>query len=316
MTQELESKKNDNPQAKKDTPIAWLVRLLKGFISGVGAITPGLSGGVMMVVFGIYEPLLKWLADIRQNFLRNLLFFIPVGIGGVVGVVAFSAAIDKAYELNAVMFTWLIIGFIVGTYPSILRTAGKEGRKAWHIIMMLVIAGVLFYALRWMQSNLDISMPQNFWIWMMCGALTGLGLIVPGLSPSNFLMYMGLYQPMAAGVKTLNFGVIIPMLLGLVTVIFALAKLISWLFKKHYALLYHIILGVVFGSTLAIVPIVSETKGVMIGADAFPLDKFPQLATINEPKSIVICVLLALAGFAASFLLAKLDEKHPHESLF
>jgi len=46
----------------------------------------------------------------------------------------------------------------------------------------------------------------------------------------------------------------------------------------------------------------------MIGADAFPLDKFPQLATINEPKSIVICVLLALAGFAASFLLAKLDE--------
>ncbi|HPX65156.1 MAG TPA: DUF368 domain-containing protein, partial [Anaerolineaceae bacterium] len=159
-------------------------------------------------------------------------------------------------------------------------------------------------------------MPQNFWIWMMCGALTGLGLIVPGLSPSNFLMYMGLYQPMAAGVKTLNFGVIIPMLLGLVAVIFALAKLISWLFKKHYALLYHIILGVVFGSTLAIVPIVSETKGVMIGADAFPLDKFPQLATINEPKSIVICVLLALAGFAASFLLAKLDEKHPHESLF
>ena len=109
----------------------------------VGAITPGLSGGVMMVVFGIYEPLLKWLADIRKNFFRNLLYFIPVGIGGVVGVIAFSAAIDKAYELNAVMFTWLIIGFIVGTYPSILRTAGKEGRKAWHIIMMLVIAGGL-----------------------------------------------------------------------------------------------------------------------------------------------------------------------------
>ncbi len=150
---------------------------------------------------------------------------------------------------------------------------------------------------------------------MMCGALTGLGLIVPGLSPSNFLMYMGLYQPMAAGVKTLNFGVIIPMLLGLVAVIFALAKLISWLFKKHYALLYHIILGVVFGSTLAIVPIVSETKGVMIGADAFPLDKFPQLATINEPKSIIICVLLALAGFAASFCLPNLTRS-THTSRF
>ncbi len=301
---------------KKDSFFAWIIRLLKGFISGVGAITPGLSGGVMMVVFGIYEPLLKWLANIRQNFLRNLLFFIPVGIGGVIGVVAFSAAIDKAYELNAVMFTWLIIGFIVGTYPSIFKTAGQEGRKAWHVIMMIVIAGGLFYTLHWMQGNLDISMPQNFWVWMMCGALTGLGLIVPGLSPSNFLMYMGLYQPMAAGVKSLNFAVIIPMLVGLVAVIFALAKLISWLFKKHYAVLYHIILGVVFGSTLAIIPVNLKEKGLMIGADAFSLDKFPQLATVNEPKTIIICVLLALVGFAASFLLAKLDEKNPHESLF
>ena len=313
---EFENNNNEIQQEKKDTPIAWLVRLLKGFISGVGAITPGLSGGVMMVVFGIYEPLLKWLADIRQNFLRNLLFFIPVGIGGVIGVVAFSAAIDKAYDLNAVMFTWLIIGFIVGTYPSVLRTAGQEGRKVWHIIMMVVIAAALFFALRWMQTNLDITMPRNFWVWMMCGALTGLGLIVPGLSPSNFLMYMGLYEPMAEGVKSLDFQVILPMMIGLVIIIFALARLISWLFKKHYALLYHIILGVVFGSTLAIIPVMDKAKGVMIGADTFEITKYPGLANINEAKSIIICVLLAVAGFAASFLLAKLDEKHPHESLF
>lgn len=303
-------------EIKKDNPIAWIVRLLKGFISGIGAITPGLSGGVMMVVFCIYEPLLKWLADIRKNFLRNLLFFIPVGLGGAIGVVAFSAAIDKAYELNAVMFTWLIIGFIIGTYPSILKTAGQEGRKAWHIIMMVAIAAALFFALRWMQTNLSINLPQNFWIWMLCGALTGLGLIVPGLSPSNFLMYMGLYQPMAAGVKSLDFGVIIPMMIGLVGIIFALAKLVSWLFKKHYALIYHIILGVVFGSTLAIIPMMDKVKGLMIGADAFPLEKFPQLAKVNEPKTVIVCVLLTLVGFAASFLLAKLDEKHPHESLF
>lgn len=316
MNNDIKPTEMDKPETKKDTPITWIVRLLKGFISGIGAITPGLSGGVMMVVFGIYEPLLKWLADIRKNFLRNLLFFIPVGIGGVIGVVAFSAAIDKAYDLNAVMFTWLIIGFIIGTYPSILKTAGKEGRKVWHVVMMVLISGALFFALRWMQTNLNIQMPQNFWIWMLCGALTGLGLIVPGLSPSNFLMYMGLYQPMAAGVKSLNFGVIIPMMIGLVAVIFAFAKLVSWLFKKHYAIIYHVILGVVFGSTLAIIPVMNKAKGLMIGADVFPLDKFPQLATVNEPKTIIICVLLAIAGFAASFTLAKLDEKHPHESLF
>ena len=75
MNNDIKPTEMDKPETKKDTPITWIVRLLKGFISGIGAITPGLSGGVMMVVFGIYEPLLKWLADIRKNFLRNLLFY-------------------------------------------------------------------------------------------------------------------------------------------------------------------------------------------------------------------------------------------------
>ena len=68
----------------------WLLRLVKGVIIGIGFITPGLSGGVLAVVFGIYEPLMRFLANLKEKFVKNLLFFIPVGIGGVIGVVAFS----------------------------------------------------------------------------------------------------------------------------------------------------------------------------------------------------------------------------------
>ena len=77
------------PQPRASTPIAWIIRLVKGVLAGIGAITPGLSGGVLLVVFGIYEPLVRWLADIRKKFLPNLRFFLPVGIGGVIGVIAF-----------------------------------------------------------------------------------------------------------------------------------------------------------------------------------------------------------------------------------
>jgi putative membrane protein len=284
---------SQTPQTHTDTPATWIIRLVKGILAGIGAITPGLSGGVLMVVFGIYEPLVRWLADIRKKFLPNLRFFLPVGIGGVIGVIAFSAVIDYAFGHFAAQFTWLFIGFITGTIPSLLKTAGEQGRKKWHWLLLVLFAVGIYLFMTWMESIRSVTMAPSFWGWLLSGALTGLGLVIPGMSPSNFLLYLGLYQPMANGIKNLDLGVILPLILGVVLVIFLFARLVSWLFRKHHALMYHIIIGIVIGSTAAIIP--SGVSGVGV---------------------ILACALLFLAGASASFALAKLDEKHPHESLF
>lgn len=273
--------------------VGWIVRFLKGILAGIGAITPGLSGGVLLVVFGIYEPLVRWLANIRIKFVQHLRYFLPVGIGGVIGVIAFSAVIDYAFENFAAQFTWLFIGFIAGTIPSLLKTAGKEGRKQWYWALLALVAIGTFFLMRWMETIRTVEMQPNFFAWLLSGALTGLGLVVPGLSPSNFLIYLGLYQPMANGIKNLQLGVIIPLVLGVVLVIFVFAKLVNWLFKKHYTFMYHLIIGVVLGSTAAIIPLGVSGWG-----------------------TILICAVLFIVAAAASFALAKLDEKNPHESLF
>ncbi len=281
------------PQTRNDTPIAWIIRFVKGILAGIGAITPGLSGGVLMVVFGIYEPLVRWLADIRKKFMPNLRYFLPVGIGGVIGVIAFSAVIDFAFDNFAAQFTWLFIGFISGTIPSLLRTASEQGRKNWHWLLLAVFAVGIYFFMTWMKTIRSVTMEPSFWGWVLSGALTGLGLVVPGMSPSNFLLYLGLYQPMANGIKNLDLGVILPLILGVVLVIFLFARVVSWLFRKHHTLMYHIIIGIVIGSTAAIIP--SGVSGIGV---------------------ILACALLFVVGAAASFGLAKLDEKHPHESLF
>lgn len=281
------------PQTRNDTPIAWIIRFVKGILAGIGAITPGLSGGVLMVVFGIYEPLVRWLADIRKKFMPNLRYFLPVGIGGVIGVIAFSAVIDFAFDNFAAQFTWLFIGFISGTIPSLLRTASEQGRKNWHWLLLAVFAVGIYFFMTWMKTIRSVTMEPSFWGWVLSGALTGLGLVVPGMSPSNFLLYLGLYQPMANGIKNLDLGVILPLILGVVLVIFLFARVVSWLFSKHHTLMYHIIIGIVIGSTAAIIP--SGVSGIGV---------------------ILACALLFVVGAAASFGLAKLDEKHPHESLF
>ncbi len=272
--------------------ISWIIRLVKGMLVGIGAIVPGLSGGVLMVIFGIYEPLIKFLANLKHKFIQNILFFLPVGIGGAIGVVAFSAVIDYAFSHFAAQFIWLFVGFIAGTLPSLWKTAGKEGRKTYHWIVLAVLAVGTFLFMRWMENIGNVSMTPNFLVWIMSGAIFALGMIVPGMSPSNFLIYLGLYQPMANGIKMLDFGVIIPLMIGVVLCILLFSKLVAWLFKKAYPFMYHFILGIVVGSTAAIIP--SGVTG----------------------WTIAVCAVLFVLGAAASYSLAKVDEKHPHESIF
>ncbi|MFZ3070965.1 MAG: DUF368 domain-containing protein [Anaerolineaceae bacterium] len=282
----------DNTIQKKSSVGDWIIRLLKGILVGIGFITPGLSGGVLAVVFGLYEPLMHFLGNLKEKFVKNLRFFLPVGIGGVIGVVAFSAVVDFAFTNYAAQFTWLFIGFIAGTFPSLFKTAGKQGRKQWHWALLGLTAVGTFFLMRWMESIRSVELAPSFANWLMSGALIGLGVVVPGMSPSNFLIYLGLYQPMASGISHLDLGVIIPLVLGVIVVVLLFARLVSWLFKKYYAFMYHFILGIVVGSTIAIIP-----KGV------------------TGWGVIAICALLFVVGVLISFLLAKLDEKYSRETI-
>ena len=283
--------KNADAENKQNILIDWVVRLLKGILVGIGFITPGLSGGVLAVVFGIYEPLMRFLGNLREKFIQNALFFLPVGIGGAVGVVAFSAVVDFAFQNYPAQFTWLFIGFITGTFPSLVKSSGEQGRKRWHWLLLgLTAVGTLFF-LRWLESFRTVQLAPSFFNWLLSGALIGLGVVVPGMSPSNFLIYLGLYQPMASGIRHLDLGVIIPLGLGGILCVLLLARLISWLFRKYYAVMYHLIIGIVVGSTIVIVP--EGVRGVVLAVSA----------------------VLFIAGAATSYGLAKLDEKYTRQDL-
>lgn len=279
----------ENPVEPKRDIGDWFLRLLKGTLAGIGGIVPGLSGGVLLVVFGIYEPLMQFLGHLRVNFWKNVRYFLPVVIGIGLGILGFSAVIDFAFTHYAAQFTWLFIGFIAGTFPSLFNTAGKQGRKPWHWVLLAVMSVGTFFLMRWMETIQNTTLEPSFFNWLLSGAMVGLGVVVPGMSPSNFLIYLGLYQPMASGIKQLDLGVIIPLALGLLICILLFAKLVSWLFKKFYAFMYHFILGIVVGSTLAIIP-----AGVQVW-------------------TIAICALMAVAGAVVSYFLAKLDEKYARE---
>lgn len=125
---------------------------------------------------------------------------------------------------------------------------------------MLVVTAVMFSLLFYLRESFpeeDVQspiLPLTVYTWALAGALIGLGMIVPGLSPSNLLLYMGLYYPMSAGIGDLDLKVILPLAVGAALCVVLFSKVMNYVFSKAYAVLYHCILGVVFASTLVIVP--------------------------------------------------------------
>ena len=278
---------------------AWLIRMVKGILVGIGFILPGLSGGVLAVIFRVYDPIIRFLAKPFHRFGRNVLYFIPIGIGAVIGIVLFSIVVDAAFGRFAAQFICLFIGFVVGTFPSLYRQAGKQGRNPTHWIIFAAAAVVIFVImLVGGQSMIDAT--PNWFIWLGSGALIGLGVIVPGMSPSNFLIYFGLYDKMAAGIKDFDFGVIIPLVLGLIVCVLVFAKAAAWAFDHYYAGMYHFILGMVVGSSLAIFPTVVFPSFTASGlADA----------RLSLPVALVFAVALFIVGTIASWLFSRLEDR-------
>lgn len=279
---------------------AAFLRFLKGILVGIGAILPGLSGGVLSVIFGLYEPILDFFSYFRDRFWRRVVYLIPVGLGGLLGILLFSVFVSFAFQTYQVIFVCLFIGFVLGTLPSLWRTAGSEGRSTSDYVA-LVLAGVLVYLSLTMVSKAQVTtIPDGFLTWFISGAVIGLGMILPGLSPSNFLIYFGLYDRMTDGIKDLNFGIILPLALGGLICVILLSRVVNKLIEKHHSTIYHIIFGLVLGSTVAIIPQV-----ILPGFSKANL----QAMELSFGATLVLSLLALVVGALVSYAFSKLEDR-------
>lgn len=240
---------------KKLNPIDWFIRLIKGIFIGTGFILPGVSGGALAAIFGLYERMIEFMAHIRRDFKSNLIFFIPVIIGMFAGIVILAYPLDYFLSLHLGPTMWFFIGAIIGTVPSLWSEAGKKGRKPLHIFLMLAVALAAFFLLNSLSQMIDGQLPLNPLTWMLAGGIIALGVLIPGLSASNLLLYAGMYSAMVEGFKALDFSMIIPLIVGGVAVMLIFAKIVNWLFETRYTGLFHVILGFLIASTVMIIPL-------------------------------------------------------------
>lgn len=232
---------------------SWIARVIKGIVIALGFILPGISGGVLAAILGIYERMISFLAHPFKDFKANVLYFIPVAIGMLLGIGLFSYPIEYLLENYQVYVLWSFAGAIIGTVPSLLKESTRESDRdkidlVW-FWTTFILSGVGLYVLNFVVGSLSTS----FASFVLAGALLALGVLVPGLSPSNLLLILGLYAPMLTGFKSFDLlGTFLPIGIGAGATLVIFSKLMDHALNNYHSRVYHFIIGIVLSSTLLI----------------------------------------------------------------
>lgn len=234
----------------------FLSGFLKGVAMGAGAIAPGVSGGALAVIFGLYDKITDFIAHMTKDFKKNVIFFIPVGIGGVIGVLLFSRIIEYMFQHYETEVRYAFVGLMLGTLPSVVNEANKRGFKKTYIIPFLISLVITLVGTYLENTAIDIikeagTSALNLIIY---GIVIGFGTIIPGISASIILMYMGAYEVVISAISNLHITFIFYLGIGFVISVLLFAKIITLFFKKAYGFTYYTILGLVLGSVISIFP--------------------------------------------------------------
>ena len=233
--------------------LSWISKMIKGIVIALGFILPGISGGVLAAILGIYERMIRFLAHPFKNLKEDILYFLPVAIGMLLGIGLFSYPIEYLLEHYQGYVLWSFAGAIIGTVPSLVKEATQDSERdkvdlIWFWVTFIV-SGIGLYALNFVVGSLSAS----FTSFILAGALLALGILVPGLSPSNLLLILGLYTPMLTGFKTFDlFGTFLPIGIGAAATLIIFSKLMDYALREYHSRVYHFIIAIVLSSTLLI----------------------------------------------------------------
>ena len=282
------------PAQEKLTPVLFLLRVIQGALVGGGAILPGVSGGVLAVVFGIYRPMMAFLSHPIRTMKAQYRLFIPIVIGVALGFVGFAKLVDWMFSGDSPVPISLFVGLILGTVPMLYRAAqkpkdgvavtAKEKRDNLRALVITFVGLLIFLILISSLTRLNLE-PSLFWSFFS-GIVWGFSLVVPGLSSSSILLFMGIYDKIMAGVGSLDFGIILPLLLGIGLVAVLFARFVDKLFETHHGVASNAVVGLVLASTLMIIP-----RG---------------FAGLGEA---LLCLAVAVIGFVAAHFLGLWGEK-------
>ncbi len=248
----------------------YVLIALKGFAMGAANVIPGVSGGTVAFITGIYERLITALKSFDKGTIKCLFardfkevleridfwFLFSLGVGVMVSLVTLARVLSWGFR-EAPLMVW---GFFFGLIAASIPLVGKFV-KSWRprVVVLALLGTVLAVSLVFVTPAQENSNP--FYLGL-CGVVAVCSMIIPGLSGSFVLVLMGNYQLIMldsiSALSELNFKeslpVLIPVGMGAVVGLIVLARLLNWLFKNFHDEAIGLIAGFILGSLAVIYP--------------------------------------------------------------
>ena len=265
-----------------------LLTALKGLIIGGTMLVPGVSGGSMAMILGIYDRLISSVSSFMKNKKGNLIFLMIFSMGGILGILLFANPLLQLIERYPMPMLYFFIGAVAGGVPLIVRQSGAR-RLTWRITGYIILGLIAVSALGLLPPDLfnaeNSAGVTGFLLLLIAGFVTAAALVLPGISVSYLLLLLGLYDRTMNAISTLHLPFLLPLGIGLVLGIVLITRALERAMAAHPHPSYFIILGFLLGSVFEIFP------------------------GVPQGLALPVCILTFAAGFSAIFFLSRMEIK-------
>ncbi len=235
----------------------YLLNILKGALMGAANVIPGVSGGTMALLTGIFEKLINAIKsfDIQAVKLAcsfrfralfkhiDLLFLSAIGIGVLGSILTFARVLEYLFDHHALHVWAFFFGLILASVYFVGKTIQHYSAP---VITLFVLGTAVAGGIAFLEpASENASIPYL----LLCGAIAMCSMILPGLSGSYVLLLMGNYQlVMIKAVSSFDLAILVPVGIGAVAGIAAFARALSWIFRKYHDQTIALLTGFIFGS--------------------------------------------------------------------
>ena len=271
-----------------------------GILMGIADAIPGISGGTIALLLGIYEELIGSISNFNINLFQNLkkkgIKYCWNKINGnfllslISGVLLSLLSFVKIFSILIQKYPLFIWSFFLGLILATLFVINRNIKK-WNIVNFILIFIFAFLTILLSIINPSISENINLFYILICGIIASSAMILPGISGSLILVILGVYTLIINALNNLEYNIILVFLIGCLIGIINFSKIIKWLFHNYRDYTFSIMLGLVIGSIYTVWP----------WRKSFTDDK------TNE--YIFLSVIIAIIGFTVIYTLEKISKK-------
>jgi putative membrane protein len=316
----------------------YIFIFLKGLAMGAADVVPGVSGGTVAFISGIYERLINALKSIHPRVLTTLFksgikaawqqidgtFLLVLMLGILTSVLSLAKVITIGLAQYPQLIWSFFFGLVLSSTWFIARDIHKEGKKALaegnsnavqnggfnliSIVAFIIGAGIAYAITILSPTTIEPTYPMVF----LAGAIAICAMILPGISGSFILLLMGMYMPVLEAAKSLNIVFIGIFMMGCLLGLLAFSHVLSWLFRNYRSAAMAVLAGFMLGSLNKVWPwqnVIATRPNSKNELVPFLYENvLPANYTAHEPM-LLACIGLLVVGFAAVFALEMLNTK-------